>query len=58
MVGGLTVDAWVNLWAGCHRQGAKQWAWPDGESLLAQPNVAVRVFALITERINAEANKQ
>lgn len=50
MEGGLSMDAWMRLHRSCHAvtaHGMWRIAWPDGQSVLAQPAITVAMFDLI-----------
>lgn len=65
MVGGLPVDAWLDMHGGCTEVdgfGALRLrAWPDGRSFLKQPAVTTEMFALMdaeTARQIAESSSR
>ena len=58
MVGGLSVVAWVSLWAVCHERepmagGVRRIEWPDEGGVARQSAVVVRMFGLINEQVRA-----
>lgn len=48
-MGGYSTVAWVAMWDASHGPDGARLAWPDGQCLLVQPAIVVRVFALVTE---------
>ena len=61
VVGGFTVDAWLQMWFGSHAMtqvGMQRVAWPDGRSLLEQPAIVVSVFSVISSLVSAEADRK
>lgn len=65
VVAGLKLEAWVNMFNGCHSKDSFgshiQFAWPDGGSYLSQHNVTIVLFDLIRsqyDKINSEKIKK
>jgi hypothetical protein len=52
--GGLSVRQWIDLWLYTHDRGRRT-EWPDGGTLLAQPNIAVLMLDLVGEEMLKEA---